>query len=384
MRIAIIGGGQLARMLALAGLRHGFKFSFLVDKDASNETRCIRGLGEIVVYDPDQSAQTLYERLGCPDIVTIEKEQLDIGLLQALNRYCPVHPNPVACASCSDRLQEKRLLGKLQIPHANFRFLNRASDALQQLQDLKLPLFAKSTRFAYDGRNQFLLRNRAELIDFANAGHGGSWIVEEAIDFDREVSVIGVRCQDGEVTLYPITENTHHQGMLVYSISPAPRISLQQKTAIEQYAKSIMSALDYVGVLAIEFFLHGQQVIVNELAPRVHNSGHWTINGGTSCQFENHLRAVTGMQAGSTSSGEVSGMLNLVGLNKPPVHLLTANSYLHWYDKLPRPGRKVGHVNFRNSSLKKLKKEMTCFASQIGSPIYPDADFTTQKICREA
>lgn len=384
MRIAVIGGGQLARMLALAGLRHGFEFSFLVDKGASHETRCIQGLGKIVLYKPEQTVQELYEELGRPDVVTIEKEQLDIALLEALNSYCPVHPNPAACASCSDRLLEKHLLEKLRIPHANYRFLDQASDAIQELQDLQLPLFAKSTRFAYDGRNQFIVRNRADLAAFANAGHTGGWIIEESIDFDREVSVIGLRGSDGEVTLYPITENKHHQGMLVYSISPAPRLSLQQKTAIEHYAKSIMNALDYVGVLAIEFFLHGEQVIVNELAPRVHNSGHWTSNGSVSCQFENHLRAITGLQPGSTSSGDVCGMLNLVGLNKPPVHLLTANSYLHWYDKLPRPGRKVGHVNFRNSSLNELKKEMARFACQIGSPIHPNADFPSQKLCREA
>lgn len=366
MRVGIIGSGQLARMLALAGLRLGYDFSFLVDKDSSNDTRCIQGLGDIVVYDDSLSTQAVYQRLGAPQVITIEKEQVDIKLLQALGDYCPVLPNPNACATCSDRHLEKQLLHDLQIPHARYRFLENAAQASQSLSGLNLPLFAKSTHFAYDGRNQFVLQSSEDVATFASAGHIGNWIVEEAIPFDREVSVIAVRSTKGEVALYPFTENIHHRGILVYSISPCATLTEDVRATLTEYAHKIANALDYVGVFAIECFIQGEQVFVNELAPRVHNSGHWTSTGSVTCQFENHLRAIGGLQLGSTATTGFTGMVNLIGTDKPPLHLLTGNSSLHWYNKSPRPGRKVGHVNFSNASLTELKTEMAEFATRLG------------------
>lgn len=365
MRIAVIGGGQLARMLALTGLRLGMDFSFLVEKSNQREMRCIEGLGKIVLHEEGCSPRQLYQKLGMPDVITVEKEQVDIELLRELQAYCPVRPNPKALTVCSDRYQEKQWLDSLGIPTANYTYLAQAGQADQQTYP-DFPLFAKSTRQAYDGRNQFVLKDQKDLTAFARAGRPGAWIVEEGIDFDREVSLIVVRSLYGDVTCYPITENIHRKGILLYSISPSPNVSAAVQATLQQYAKRLVDSLDYIGVLAIECFLKGDQVIVNELAPRVHNSGHWTASTNVSCQFENHLRAITGLKLGATSGPEVNGMLNLIGVEKPPVHLLTERSFLHWYNKIPRPGRKVGHINFRHASFSDLVEDMSIVAKEIG------------------
>ncbi len=367
MKIAVIGGGQLARMMALSGLPLGLQFSFLVEKENSLDTRCVDGLGHIAVHENELSPQAIFQALGEPDVITVEKEQVDVELMKALQAFCPVYPNPEAVGVCGDRHQEKQLLDKLAIPTARYVYLNHAA----QVESAKLPsfpLFAKSTRQAYDGKNQHVLRTPSDVENFASSDNTGEWIVEEGINFEREVSIVAARSTDGTIAYYPVTENIHHNGILVFSISPSPNINAVHKAALESYAEKILTTLDYVGVLAIECFIRGDDVMVNELAPRVHNSGHWTQSSTATCQFENHIRAVAGLALGSTQSTGDHGMLNLIGVEAPPINLLNEHSTLHWYNKVPRPGRKVGHVNFFGPALTELVAEMHDMAQKIDLP----------------
>ena len=362
MHIAVMGGGQLARMLALAGIPMGISFSFLTDGPES-ETSSVDRLGTIVPLEPGLSAGEIYQRLGRPDVITAEKEQVDLDLVEALSAFCPVRPNARAFAVCSHRLREKQFLEQTGIPCASYVHLKDASDA-KTLSGLKYPLFAKSTQLAYDGKNQFRLESDADLESFASGKKAGDWVVEQGIAFDAEVSVIAVRSVSGSIKVYPINENIHQGGILIYSLNPAPILTESLKSKLTSYAEKVLTALDYVGVLAIECFIKNDEIFVNEMAPRVHNSGHWTQNGAPVSQFENQIRAVADLPLGDTESMCYSGMINLLGTSEPPQRLLSKNASLHWYDKSPRPGRKLGHVNFWADSLPDLIAEMAAFANR--------------------
>lgn len=366
MKIAIVGGGQLARMLALAGTQLGMEFSFLLDAKDRHETQCIDGLGDTVLLDEYSDGGDLYEALGCPDLVTLEKEQIDVAVLEALNQYCPVYPSPDAFRLCSYRERQKSLLQQSGIPTAPFIYLPTGGELPRELEALGLPLVAKSTNHGYDGRNQFVLQDKQQLQAFYSQGRDGSWIVEQKIAFQREVSIVAARSVTGEMAFYPAVENHHRNGVLIYSISPAPAIPEQDWLSLVGYAKKIFQALDYVGVMAIECFVTPEGLMVNELAPRVHNSGHWTSNGARTCQFENHLRAVAGLPLGATDSVGYSAMVNLLGIDTPPLDLLGSRSSLHWYKKRGRPGRKVGHINLHNQSLHALYRDVDHIVDGIG------------------
>lgn len=367
MRVAIVGGGQLARMLALAGLRLGMQFSFLLDGKDRRETACIEGLGKQVLLEHPADWQAVFEALGTPDLITVEKEQIDLAVLQGLSQYCPVYPSAQAFEICSYRQRQKQMLDQLQIATAPWRYLPAGGQLPQDCDALRYPLFAKSTHNAYDGRNQFILSDHQALRSFWQQHADSSWIVEESIHFSRELSIIAMRSATGEMRFYPAVENHHRNGVLIYSISPAPEISSAQQNTMEGYARAIMSSMDYIGVLAIECFQVEDGLIVNEIAPRVHNSGHWTSNGSSTCQFENHLRAIAGLPLGATDSIGYTAMVNLLGVEAPPLGLLSSHSSLHWYNKASRPGRKVGHINLHNPSLPALQADIDELVEQMHS-----------------
>lgn len=359
MKVAIVGGGQLARMLALAGTRLGMEFSFLLDTKDSSETSCIEGLGAIASINQDADGRALYESLGCPDLATFEKEQIDVRVLEALNQFCPTYPSPAAFNVCSYRQRQKQLLNQLCIPTAPFVYWSSGDVLPDGVDKLRFPLFAKSTHNAYDGRNQFILHNRQQLQDFCERNVSGSWIFEEQVHFEHEVSMIAARSVTGEMVFYSAVENHHRDGVLIYSISPAPSISDRDQRCLVEYAQSIFSALDYVGILAIECFVTENGLVVNELAPRVHNSGHWTSTGSITCQFENHLRAIAGLPLGSVDTTGYTAMVNLLGIESPPLDLLNSRNSLHWYKKVSRPGRKVGHINLHSDSLEEIYADVS-------------------------
>jgi 5-(carboxyamino)imidazole ribonucleotide synthase len=313
--VACIGGGQLGRMLGLAGLSLGLEFRFL---DPAPDA-CAGAVGELVVGeygDPEA-----LDRLAAgADVVTYEFENVPVA---AAARVSTV-PGTAALERGQDRLHEKELFRSLGIPTARFGTLG----------DTGLPALVKTRRLGYDGKGQRLVEVDGPL--------GDGELAEELLRFDRELSIVGVRGGDGETRFWPVGENVHRDGIL--RVTRAPAVDVPQAEA-ERICTALLDALGYVGVLAVELFDVEGRLRANEFAPRVHNTGHWTIDGAVTSQFENHLRAILGLPLGPTDAGAPSVMLNLIG-DAPPLAELAAlpGARVHLYGKEPRPGRKVGHV----------------------------------------
>jgi len=313
--VACIGGGQLGRMLGLAGLPLGLSFRFL---DPSPNA-CAGEVGELVVGeygDPEA-----LDRLAAgADVVTYEFENVPVD---AARRIAAV-PGAAALEKGQDRLREKELFRSLGIDTARFGTLERTG----------LPALVKTRRLGYDGKGQ----RRVEAAEPI----GREEVAEAIVPFDRELSILGVRGQDGETRFWPVGENVHRDGIL--QVTRAPAENAPQADA-ETICRALLDELDYVGVLAVELFDVGGSLLANEFAPRVHNTAHWTIDGAATSQFENHLRAILGLPLGSTEAGVRCVMVNLIG-SVPSVEELLAmpGARVHLYGKAPRPGRKVGHV----------------------------------------
>jgi 5-(carboxyamino)imidazole ribonucleotide synthase len=313
--VACIGGGQLGRMLGLAGLPLGLEFRFL---DPAPDA-CAGAVGELVVgaYDDPDGLERL--ALGA-DVVTYEFENVPV---EAAARVGAV-PGVAALERGQDRLHEKEL----------FRSLGIATARFGSLEETGLPALVKTRRLGYDGKGQRRVEEPEAI--------GVDELAEELVPFDRELSVVGVRGRDGETRFWPVGENVHRDGILRVTRAPAP--DAPQREA-EELCAALLDELGYVGVLAVELFEVDGRLLANELAPRVHNTGHWTIDGAETSQFENHLRAVLGLPLGPTGAREPSVMVNLIG-TVPPVDELLAlpGARVHLYGKEPRTGRKVGHV----------------------------------------
>tara|TARA_R110001583_G_scaffold7720_3_gene37874 strand:- start:58593 stop:59711 length:1119 start_codon:yes stop_codon:yes gene_type:complete len=365
MRIAIVGCGQLSRMLALSGIPLGIQFSFIQD-DISQSRECVEGLGIIEKspiklagnsgYDKQAIVQ-LYQDLGKPDCITVEKEQVDLALLQALALLCPIYPGVEAIKACQHRGQEKQLLAKLGIPTSPY-FYNQS--ALQAVKELGFPVMVKSCTEGYDGKNQWLIKTQADAEQFDQLGID-DYIIEAFVAFDKEVSLVSVRNKKGQIEHYSVTDNHHEQGILKHSIAPAINLSETAQLEAQGYMESLLNELDYVGVMAMECFVIGNQLMINELAPRVHNSGHWTQLGSITCQFENHIRALAGLSLGNTQQIAVTGMFNLIGTEKPPFDALTENVKLYWYNKTVKAQRKLGHINFIGENHQEIREKMMQF-----------------------
>ena len=368
MRIAIIGCGQLSRMLALAGIPSGVKFSFIHD-DRNQNRDCVEGLGLIefapykkevdgsLIYDA-QEIKKLYEALGNPDCITVEKEQVDLELVKALAPLCAIYPSVAAIEAYQHRGKEKALLTSLAIPTSDYFYNTSAAEAIKTLG---LPAMVKSCTEGYDGKNQWLIKSEADAIEF-DLLNIEDYIIEAFVNFDKEVSQISVRAQDGQIKHYPLTDNVHVKGMLTQSIAPAVDMTDSHVSTAQQYMESLLNEVEYVGVMAMECFVIGDKLKINELAPRVHNSGHWTQLGSTTCQFENHIRALANFTLGSTEQISITGMLNLVGNERPAFDKIAENAKLHWYNKSVKPNRKLGHINFIGEDHDSIIKQMSNFS----------------------
>ena len=326
MRLGIVGGGQLARMLALAA--HPLGVECLIVEPAEDAPAA--AVAEVICahYDDTDALDALAARC---DVVTVELEAVPVAALERLARRVPVRPRPEAIAATQDRLAEKRLLRSLDVTTAPF------DDEVHGL-----PALVKSRRGGFDGRGNRLVRTNEEL---ATARFElPEPIVEGLVPFTREVSMLAARATTGDVRCWPLTVNTHEQGILRTSRASSSEPTTQQRDA-EKLAKLVLEALDYVGVLALELFDVDGELVANELAPRVHNSGHWTIDGAVTSQFEQHVRAVCGLPLGDSWAVGASVMLNAVG-GEPDRDAILAvpGAHVHLYGKTPRPGRKVGHV----------------------------------------
>ena len=359
MRVAVFGVGQLARMMAQAAAPLGITCSFIGTRGES--TAPVDGLGDIVTFEDYAEPAALFEALGKPDVLTVEKEAVPVADLRAMQAFCPVHPNPDAVEITQHRGREKQFLADHGIGTTRFAIVNEPESLPEKAAPLHKPLFAKSMTSGYDGKNQWQIRNEEDLNELAAIFPEGGVILEERVTFRREVSFLAARNRSGRIRFYPGVENLHREGILVRSQAPAPNLSSELEATAREWLQRLMEAWDYVGVLTMECFETDQGLLVNELAPRVHNSGHWTMQPGITSQFENHMRAVVGLELGSTDAGEHFGMVNVLGDFDTERHrqLLeeTAGEF-HWYQKSSQPRRKLGHINCRHSSREELEQRL--------------------------
>ena len=342
-------------MLALAGIPLGYRFVF-VDPSPNSPASAV---GEQLVCGYDDPLG--HDALAQCQVVTYEFESVPVEAAEALAARVPVFPPPFALRVAQDRLAEKTCFRSLGIGTAPFEAVDSLDDLTRAVANLGLPAVLKTRRLGYDGKGQFVLE-RAEDVSEAWAAVGQApSILEGFVRFERELSLIAVRGRDERTAFYPLVENHHRQGILRKTIAPAPELTTDLQYAAEAYATRILEHLDYVGVLALELFQIGDgALLVNEIAPRVHNSGHYSIEGSVTSQFENHLRAIVGLPLGDSSASSYSCMLNLVGtLPKSQAVLAVPDVHLHLYGKSPRPGRKVGHLTVRSKTEADLAARVT-------------------------
>ena len=348
MKIGVIGGGQLGRMMALAGTPLGMHFSFL---DPAPDA-CAQALGEHIRADYDDR-QALRQLADQVDLVTFEFESVPAETVAFLAQFVPVYPSAESLRIARDRWFEKSMFKDLGIPTPEFADIQSQADLDAAVARIGLPAVLKTRTLGYDGKGQKVLRQPADVVDaFAELG-SVPCILEGFVPFTGEVSLVAVRGRDGEARFYPLVHNRHDSGVLALSIASTAH---PLQALAEDYVGRVLDKLDYVGVLAFEFFEVDGGLKANEIAPRVHNSGHWTIEGAECSQFENHLRAVAGLPLGSTAKVGESAMLNFLG-SVPEVSQVTAiaDCHLHHYGKAFKAGRKVGHATLRCADMATLK-----------------------------
>jgi len=358
MKIGVIGGGQLGRMLALAGTPLGMSFAFL---DPAPDA-CAQALGEHIRadYDDKDHLRRLADEV---DLVTFEFESVPAETVAFLSQFVPVYPSAESLRIARDRWFEKSMFKDLGIPTPEFADIQSQADLDAAVASIGLPAVLKTRTLGYDGKGQKLLRKPADVSNaFAELG-SVPCILEGFVPFTGEVSLIAVRGRDGETCFYPLVHNSHESGILRLSVASSNH---PLQALAEDYVGRVLKQLDYVGVLAFEFFEVDGGLKANEIAPRVHNSGHWTIEGAECSQFENHLRAVAGLPLGSTSKLGESAMLNFIG-EVPPVEKVIAieDCHLHHYGKAFKVGRKVGHATLRCPDRATLDRQITAVETLI-------------------
>jgi len=352
MTIGILGGGQLGRMLAVAGLPMNLRFKCL---DPAPSAPAAVAAEQVVGEYEDYAA--LAEFVAGVDVVTYEFENVPVMAVEWLAQRVPVYPPPAALQIAQDRIHEKQFFAQLGVPVPRFQAIDRQSELLDAIAAIGLPAVVKTRRFGYDGKGQMVLRSPADVSSAWERLGGRPLMIEQLIPFDRELSILAVRDRSGIIVSYPLVENTHRDGILRLSIAPAEQAP---QAMAENFARMALEKLNYVGVLAIEFFDVGGNLLVNEMAPRVHNSGHWSIEGAVTSQFANHVRAVAGLPLGSTEICGAAAMINCIGALPDRAHVLAIpGTHFHDYGKLPRPNRKVGHVTIVASCPEELRKRIT-------------------------
>jgi 5-(carboxyamino)imidazole ribonucleotide synthase len=339
-QVTVLGGGQLGRMLGLAGIPLGLTFRFL---DPSAEAPA-GAVGELVVGGLDDVAAATSAALGAT-VVTFEWEGVPAEIARALAVDVAVRPSARALEVSQDRVIEKETFRALRIATAPFRAIDDRVGLDAAITELGLPAVLKTRRGGYDGKGQAVLHSAGDA-DTAWAELGGvPLILESFVAFERELSIIAVRGLDGALACWPVVENTHVGGILRLTRAPAPRVDAELQARAVACIQPLLESLEYVGVCCVELFDVNGELLANEMAPRVHNSGHWTIEGADTSQFENHLRAVLGLPLGATTARGVSAMVNCIGgMPDAAAVLAIPGAHLHDYGKAPRHARKVGHI----------------------------------------
>lgn len=351
--LGILGGGQLGRMLAQAALPLGIGCVFLEDSGTASEPCPAASLGK--VYKTDEFAVFLEQA----DVFTLEFENTPLDSAQTISEQKTLYPPATALAVAQDRLKEKTTFVELGIDTVPFRAVNNQLELEQAAQELGLPLVLKTTRGGYDGKGQYVVKTEGDIAAaWQDLGNHAPLIAEGFIDFEREVSIIAVRGQDGEIKTYPLVENHHVDGILARTHAPAEDVANIDAAAIAAVSK-LLNHFDYVGVLALELFVTQAGILANEIAPRVHNSGHYSIEGAMCSQFENHIRAVAGLPLGSTDCVYPSVMLNIISTHPSTADVLAVEgAHLHLYGKSERPARKLGHITLMPNNASTLPKQL--------------------------
>lgn len=365
--IGIFGGGQLGRMMAQAALPLNIQCTFF---EASTDCPSA-ALGQVF---SSKAENGLAEFIQSADVFSLEFENTPLADVDVLSKSKDLYPPRQALAIAQHRLSEKTLFDELNIPVAPYKAVDSLEDLKQAIADLGLPIVLKTATGGYDGKGQFVLRQHDQIDQaWAELGPAGSLIAESFVIFSREVSIIAVRGQNGEVKTWPLAENHHHNGILSHSIVPAPN-SADLQPAAQDYITRLLNHLNYVGVLTLELFVTDKGLYANEMAPRVHNSGHWSIEGAVCSQFENHVRAVAGLPLGSTDVIRPTVMVNIIGQHPKSEDVLALNgAHLHLYNKTEREGRKIGHITLMPTD----SAELTTLCQQLAT-ILPNPLALTQ------
>ncbi len=360
MTIGILGAGQLGRMLALSGYPLGLRFkSFDPSPEAVAGHLTPLTSGDI----EDESALATWAQ-GL-DVVTFEWENVPVTSTQFLEKRVPVFPSPHALEVAQDRLVEKRFLQEIGVPLPGFWPVDSPKELEAATKNSGFPCVLKTRLGGYDGKGQLVLNGEPDIAGAWEELRCVSLILESFVSFERELSIIATRARNGDIRFYPLVENHHRGGILRLSIAPAPNLTEELQRDAENYVRKILEKLEYVGTLALELFQIGDELRANEIAPRVHNSGHWTIEGSRTSQFENHIRAVAGLPLGSTEmKSNHAAMVNLVGeLPELSAILGIEGAYPHFYGKEVKSNRKIGHVTIvadDEAELKSRVAEVQC------------------------
>jgi 5-(carboxyamino)imidazole ribonucleotide synthase len=341
-------------MLALAGYSLGLRFRFLDPAPGAPAGHLAEQC--VAPFDDPDRLDLFLQGL---DVLTYEFENVPVELPRSLEHRVAVYPRPTALEISQDRLAEKNLFRRLGLPVPPFAPVDTREDLEQALAVVRLPALVKTRRFGYDGKGQYLVRTPADAASAWDKLGGVPLLAEAFLRFERELSVLAVRGRDGASAFYPLVENHHAGGILRLSRAPAPGLMPALQAEAQSYASRVLHELDYVGVLAIEFFQQDGRLVANEMAPRVHNSGHWTIEGAETSQFENHLRAILGLPLGSTEVMGPCAMVNLIGVVPEAAGVLAVSgAHLHQYGKAPRTGRKLGHVTVRAATVQGVEQRL--------------------------
>ncbi len=359
MTVGIVGAGQLGRMLALAGYPLGLDFLFLDPTAAAPAGQIAPQLtGEFT------DSERLAELAHRSQVLTFDWENVSVSALRALPRSTRICPPIAALAAAQDRVSEKRLFEQLRIPTTRWRAVGSRPQLERALREIGLPGVLKTRRMGYDGKGQAVIRTPQQAEAAWQQLGAVPLLYEELIPFECEVSIIGARSRRGEVAIYPLNGNVHSEGILRLARAPYGPAGWQRLAA--GYLKRVLEKFRYTGILTIEFFVRSGRLIANEMAPRVHNSGHWTIEGAETSQFENHLRAILNLPLGSTRPRGYSAMINLIGNMPARANLLAEEGlHLHCYGKQPRPGRKLGHCTLVAPSATSRDRQARRLLSQL-------------------
>lgn len=381
-KVLVLGAGQLARMMDLAGS------PLNLDIKAFD----VRTNKVVHPISPEHEYGELSQGITNADVITAEFEHVAHDILSKCEASGKLLPSSQAIKIGGDRRLEKALLESCNVANAKHVVIENKADFQRALTELNLPIIFKSALEGYDGKGQWRMKSveqadqvwqeMSSFVACATSSVPQGIIAEQMVPFDREVSLVGARSTNGEIAVYPLTENHHTNGVL--SVSVANQVNETLQTQAEEAFKKLSEKLNYVGVLAIEFFQVGDKLLVNEIAPRVHNSGHWTQQGADTCQFENHLRAICGLPLGSTALVRPTAMINILGEDTVPVETFEIPSLsFHWYNKEKRAGRKMGHLNLSANTELELAQRLMQLATILNSEAFPDlANFAEKYLAK--